>query len=229
MDSEHLQELQACLPPLCLHVQVTLEEASMDAALSEVEREEIGDEEEEEEEEEGDGGRAQAGEPDPGCSTEVQAPVEADGVGVHEEQVSLSKRLDFRRSGVTYREAGDACSQDQETQGQGHLQGGRVEPEVVICGVWWHSVLSALPFLLGKPLPPSSNSNRPHYRTSARVLPPWPECSLFSLGIHALLDRWVSKAAAAADVNHLKTRSMRVDETNMRDEFSILFAERSVR
>lgn len=81
-------------------------------------------------------GRAQAGKPDPGRSAEVQAPVEADGVGVHEKQVSLSERLDFRRSGVTDRETGDACSQDQETQGQGHLQGGREEPEAVICTVW---------------------------------------------------------------------------------------------
>lgn len=68
-------------------------------------------------------GRAETGEADPGCSAEVEPPVEADGLGVHEEQVSLSERLNFMGSGVTHWQAGNTCSQDQETQGQGHLAG----------------------------------------------------------------------------------------------------------
>lgn len=71
--------------------------------------------------------RAQAGEPDPGRGAEVEPFVEADRLGVHKEQVSLSERLDFMGSGVTDRQADDTCSQDQETQGQGHLDGERGE------------------------------------------------------------------------------------------------------
>ena len=67
-------------------------------------------------------GRAQTGEPDPGRCAEVQPPVEAHGLGVHEEQVSLPEWLNFVGGGITDWQAGDTCSQDQETQGQGHLE-----------------------------------------------------------------------------------------------------------
>lgn len=70
-------------------------------------------------------GRAQAGEPDPGCRAHMQAPVEARGLGVHEEEVSFAKRLDFTGGGETDREGGDACSQRQDAHGQGHLGGDR--------------------------------------------------------------------------------------------------------
>lgn len=69
--------------------------------------------------------RAEAGEANPGRGAEVQAPVEAYGLGVQEEQVSLSERLNFMGSGVADWQAGNTCSQDQETQGQGHLEGDR--------------------------------------------------------------------------------------------------------
>lgn len=34
MDSEHLQELQACLPPLCLHVQVVEEKTENNTGVN---------------------------------------------------------------------------------------------------------------------------------------------------------------------------------------------------
>lgn len=70
-------------------------------------------------------GRAEAGEPNAGRSAIVQPPVEAYGLAVHEEEVSFPEWLNFMGSGVTDWQAGNACSQDQETQGQGHLKGDR--------------------------------------------------------------------------------------------------------
>lgn len=69
--------------------------------------------------------RAQAAQPDPGCTGHTQASVEAGGLGVHEEEVSFSERLDLPGAGETHGEGGDTCGQSQDAHGHRHLGGDR--------------------------------------------------------------------------------------------------------